>query len=539
MRRKLLLWIAPWIALGLGACATAPRVGTSEPCAEWRWIAIRGAEESKCPDDVPGWKVEPLFPTPPVAEARTADYKGEKVPSAAPTPAPEVLDQLERFCVYETHERAGKLPPPPTANGKLVRVDRDCAAVSVSGNTAWHPFSDRFMEQAGKPDTALDIQNVRGVRLAFLDTQPTGEPFPTRPTDEWASEHGYTLAHMARNLICSPDDGARCAALITTRMALPIQQWDSRSWRGTKISPERGGQIGTQLDLARAIREEVDAWRKDLGRPDAPQHLVLNLSVGWDGRLFSGFQEQAAEMNAGTQAVYWALRYARDLDVLVLAAAGNACNGPSEGPLLPAAWEQEAPEEGTCGEPAERPLVYAVGGVDRWGRALMNTRRGGMPGRAAYGEDGVVPALFAPGDSTNMYTGTSVSTAIVASIAAIVWDTLPDRSSRQIMEILHRSGNNLSAIHADLRASFWFGAGMAGRSTPPPVRRLSLCSALAEACREPGALNCPLRSECDPWVPDPSAPQARLSAPPLRTCHPWVHTQPPTEPCPVCEPPRN
>ena len=547
MNRKLLLWIASWIVLSLGGCTTAPRVETSKACAEWRWIGIRSAQEALCPD-IPGWTAKPLFaPPPPAARERAARTEYGKDPAATPTPTPtpspaptpsqETLAQLQRFCVYETDERPGRLPFPPTANGKLVRVDQDCAGVSISGNTEWVPSSDRFFEQAGKPAAALDIRNQRGVRLAFLDTQPTSEHVPPkRPVEEWASEHGYTLAHMARNLICSPEDSEVCAAMITTRLALPIQQFDSRSRRGTKIIPEEGGQIGTQSDLARAIREEVDDWLEDLGNQGAPQHLVLNLSVGWDGELFGGLrEEQIAEMRAGSQAVYWALRYARDLDVLVLAAAGNACKGRSEGPLLPAAWEEEAPGDEACGgHPAQGPLVYAVGGVDERGIALANARLRAMPPRAAYGREGVVPALT-PGHSTNMYTGTSVATAVVSSIAAIVWDTLPDRSSHQIMDLLEQSGENLSAV----RASFWRGAGTAGSGSEPPVSRISLCTALQKACKETGALNCPLRSSCEAWQPDMSVARVALVPPSLRTCHPWVHTQPPEEPCPVCEPPRN
>jgi hypothetical protein len=543
MKRTLLLWIAPWIAFGLGACATMPQPETSKACAEWRWIGITSQPEDACPD-IQGWEEEPLFASLAADRVKADSYaKERKLPSAVPSP--KVVQELKRFCVYD---RKPGTSSPPAAAGKLVRIDRDCAAISVAGDTDqvkdWKEFSKRFLEQAGKPATPLAIKNRHGVRLAFLDTHPTGVGVPAeRPTGKLSSEHGYTLAHIARNLVCSPEDSDVCAALITTRLALPITRFDSESREGTKIDEKRGGRIGMQSDLAEAIRAEVDAWAGDLQKNDAPRHLVLNLSVAWDGERFDGLDEtQIAEMRAGTQAVYWALRYAAGFDALVLAAAGNRSDCAKERPLLPAAWEQGAPWAELRGEVPRAPLVYAVGGVDSMGEPLPNARYRGMPQRAAYGASAVVPALT-PGHSTTKYTGTSVSTAVVSSIAAIVWDTLPDHDPETIMNLLYKSGDSLHesgnsrSKPAPRLADFWFGGGTAAAAQPPAVRRISLCPALEAACKELGNRpGCPMRQlSCESWTP-----VANLPAPPpkLSSCHPWVHTQPPTEPCPVCEPPR-
>ncbi|MEA2559440.1 MAG: hypothetical protein QOH06_944 [Acidobacteriota bacterium] len=537
MRRKLLLWIAPWIALGLGACATVqPPAAISKACAEWRWIGITRSAEDECPP-IPGWKEERLFPSLAAERLEAGAYVARKEFLAAPDP--EVVQELKRFCVFEPTWKSGKAPAPPAPTGKLVRIDQDCAAISVAGDpdkiTDWETFSERFLQQAGKTGTALEIKNRRGVRLAFLDTHPTGDVVPTEPPHgELASEHGYTLTHIARNLICSPEDTGVCAAQITTRLALPITKFDSRSRKGTKTDEKHGGRIGLQSDLAEAIRAEVDDWLVLREKEDAPQHLVINLSVAWDGDRFGGLDEgQVANMRTGTQAVYWALRYASGFDVLVLAAAGNKSTCATERPLLPAAWENGAPREEVCGERSRTPLLlYAVGGVDSEGKPLSNARDRAMPPRAAYGASAVVPALT-PGDSTAKYTGTSVSTAVVSSIAAIVWDTLPDRSPSQIMDILYRSGDDLPPLQAD----FGSGAGAAGLGAGSQVRRLSLCPALLAACEELGGRGgCPMRElSCEPWTPVANLPS---SPPLLSSCHPWVQTQPPTEPCPVCEPPR-
>jgi hypothetical protein len=532
------------MAFGLGACAHAQQPATTnaaaKACAEWRWIGIKSQPGDACPA-IAGWKAEPLFEALAAERVKADPYGREKgLPTAVPSG--KVVQELKRFCVYD---RKSDGASPPAASGRLVRIDRDCAAIAVAADedqvTDWRQYSKRFLQQAGKPGEPLAIKNREGVRLAFLDTHPTGEGVPTqRPTAKGSSEHGYTMAHIARNLICSPEESRVCAALITTRLALPITSFDPKSEkRTTRAVKGQGGRIGLQSDLADAIRDEVDDWVLD----GKPQRLVLNLSVAWDGDLFSGLDEQqVAQMRAGTQAVYWALRYATGFDALVVAAAGNKSTCAKSGPLLPAAWEKGGPlNELSAGSPTT-PLLYAVGAVDSMGEPLANSRDKATPMRVAYGSSTVVSAPAAGQKSTAKHTGTSVATAVVSSVAAIVWDTLPDRSPARIMEILYRSGDPLpyqdrkSAL-PPRQADFWFGAGAANiQGGAPQVRRISLCPALQAACKELGDQGaCPMPKVSCVWTPVPNLPS---SPAPLSSCDPWVHPQPIFEPCPVCEPPR-
>lgn len=536
MRRNPLLWIAPWIACGLGACVTARPPEASKDCAEWLQIGIRSPSERSCPE-IPGWKPpQPLFASLPAqAEAKYEEKQALEDPNVEPDP--KVAQELERFCVYEKENQRGQTPVAPTVDSRLVRMDPDCPATLQAVSKDWKTFSNYFLEQAGRPQTA-NSRGVSGngtrpdVRLTFLDTHPDHDGVPTAPPQrkiKGTSEHGYTLTQIARNLLCSPEAGDRCVAQITTRLALPIRRFRPGSQRRTLIDTKNGGHIGTQGHLAEAIQREVDDWRKDRDQ-GGPRHLVLNLSVAWDPKLFGGLDEaQIAEMRAGTQAVYWALRYAADFDVLVLAAAGNAKNCESEtvGPLLPAAWEEGTPPDGLPGKPF--PLVYAVGGVDSQGVPLPNARRKGMPQRVAYGRYAVVPAST-PGDSTRMYTGSSIATAVVSSTAASVWNTLPGDDSVKVVDLLYSSGEELCPRTAD----FSFGSP----SPAPRIHRISLCKALEAACRESGASGCDL--SCPPWPAEDSGPDVpwknrfrrRLS------CHPWLLPQPEEDPCPICKPPR-
>ncbi|HEX6901830.1 MAG TPA: S8/S53 family peptidase [Thermoanaerobaculia bacterium] len=538
MNRRHLFWMASWMALGLSACTTIRPPGPAAPdtgraCAEWRWIGISRAG-TRCPD-VPGWTVRPLFPQ--IAPAQQREICVGDVKKPEEVASLETIQELNRFCVYElANPKKGlkKVPFPPAVNDDLVRFDRDCAALAVATTPEpapenWKSLAERFLAQAGKPEEPLEINDRLGVRLAFLDTQPTGMG---APGESGNSPHGHALAHIARELVCTSGPQEHCAAQITTRLALPILEFDPKSPKHYKVDMDRGGFLGMQSDLAQAIRDEVDDWRET----KAQRHLVLNLSMAWDGDLFSGLDAaQIGEMQAGTQAIYRALQYAAEFDVLVLAAAGNRKREPcaNTGPLLPAAWERGEAREASCGRIRERqpPLLYGVGGVRTDGTPLLNARPGGMPPRAAYGEDAVVPSLD-PAIPTAKLTGSSVATAVVSSIAAIVWDTRPELDSHGVMELLAESGDPLKKLKPD----FWAGASAPPSAPFPEVHRISLCRALAAACQRnpPPYASCPVR-DCKEWEPEEPASDGQDDVTILLgSCQPWLYPQPEVPPCATC-----
>jgi hypothetical protein len=532
-------WIAACAALGLSACATNPpprlaTADTAKACADWRWIGI-SRPGTRCPD-VPGWTVRPLFsPLSPAPETYRKELACEDVKTLADEKAKvsDVVRELNRFCVYEIEKpgrRLADVPFPPAVSAGLVRFDQDCAALSLSAEPvaeriAGPPLRD-FFEQAGKPAEPLAINNWLGVRLAFLDTEPTHEGVPEVMGN---SPHGFILSHIARQLVCTSEPVEHCAVQIATRLALPIVEFDAKSRTRSRIDPDRGGFLGTQGDLAAAIQGEVETWQKQRAQP----HLVLNLSMAWDGDLFGGLDEaQIAEMRAGTQAVYRALEYAADQDVLVLAAAGNQKREPcrNTGMLLPAAWERGAPkEEEACGRTLRKPLVYAVGGLDTDGYPVFNARSAAMPPRAAF----AVVRSWNPDDPEKTFAGSSVATAVASSIAALVWDSFPGLHSQDVMDILDKSGEPMK-----YSADSWFGSGAPPADPFPAVHRLSLCAALRRACDKNPDQPCPLQAECPAWTPSP--PDASRAA--MRTagqqqqgsCQPWLSPQPEDDPCLAC-----
>jgi hypothetical protein len=378
--------------------------------------------------------------------------------------------KLDRFCVYEATSTDTDLEFQNPDGLKAAKPDRMVvspagldASNSVIGMANWPNFARLFENQTGKAPLNLKNEQPR-VRLVFLDTQQDGEGVPA--TADF-SYHGYTMAHLADRLVCSDGDPRPCAAQIATSQALPYRKflWNQRT-------PPVGGNLGLLNDLTTKILQEVWKWR----RTGSPEHLVLNLSLGWDGELFGDLKaRRVSQLEPSVQAVYKALRFASNSGALVIAAAGNRRGGPNEStwPLLPAAWELRRPSFLPFCLGHKR--VYAVGGVDWQGLPLSNFRLGGRPRRTAYGIGGLEqPAII--------YIGTSVSAAITSSIAAVVWHLRPDLKPAQVMKLIQRSGRLRPS-----RADFYPQRGTWLRSLlpAPRMRQISLCRAVKRACQNP------------------------------------------------------
>jgi len=522
---------------GGGRSAADVARAREEACADWRWIAVKKDPAAACPVPRRGWSTRPGFD-----RAQRQHACGEKKHGApAGISLAEATEQLDRFCVYETAKLGWWSPRRPFASARaagLEKLDRDCAVIDRAwqqqvvdlASPSWKPFADNFLAQAGQAPT-LNITQQGGGRLAFLDDEPTRETIPDaveRPRHRQV--HGLTLANIARHLVCGgePSYLSPCAAKITTRLALPVASFDPDDPQGTTTTPN-GGHIGTQQNLADAIYAEVNAWKAARSQ-EAQQHLVLNLSLGWDPTILGDVD--AAKLQAGSDAVYSALQYAQAEGALVVAAAGNQreCDSAMPGPVLPAGWEEELSSDAT----SNVPLIYAVGAMGWDNRPLSNTRGAGMPRRAAYGEHAVVAAVQ-DGLSTWMYSGSSVSTAVVSATAALVWDSFPNLSREQVMETLYQSGWD-TKLEADFP----------GDSPRPAVKRVSVCNAIQSACAAATAAlgtaaPCPLPE----GVSCPTMPTYAVHSPDWavsalsRSCNPWVNPQPDTPLCPPCRPPES
>lgn len=447
-----------------------------EVATKTRIIGLLDKEGRGCPP-VPGWTAERLLDA-----ALRSDSKCEFW-----QPGPEdraVIHDLglDRFCVYTAGQ--GQSFDKPKG---LMAAQPDRMALSASANdleaTVWKPLAATFKSETGA-EAALGSLGPPSVRLTFLDSQPSGDGVPGAPPT--GSQHGYTLMHLAKELACRAPD--RCAARIASRRALGYANFTPKFDPEKPLPPfqardDQGGDVGTVSDLGTAILIEVLDWR----HAGSPGHLILNLSLGWDGELFKDLEvSSASKLRPDVLYVYRAMRFAARNGVLLIAAAGNQRGGTpgSNWPLLPAAWEMRRPAWSPLFH--WRRLVYSVGGVDWQGLPLPNSRNGGHPRRVAYGDHAV--ADRGQNQPTAIYTGSSVSAAVVSSIAAVVWHLRPELRPDQVMRLIDRSGET-----HPMRADFypWRTVWPLYLLIPPPrLSQVSLCKAVERACG-PGGARCP------------------------------------------------
>ena len=523
-------WIAVCAVLWLSACCTIPhpRVDTEARRAaavDTRWIGMTRPLHRSCP--VPAtanWTVRPLVPLDKLSRELQASVRKAG---------------LDRFCVYDYH---GQKPHPKLPQEVVRRLrpgaepDRVAMATSADslGDIAWHPFYQRFLDQVRMPVPAspsLKASNQSSVRLAFLDSQPTGVGV-AKPPEPGKPDHGYALTNIAGQLVGSAQGKNSSSVQIVSRLILPVVRFDPSTGAELERDEIHGGFRGTYTDLAQAILDEIAGWQPSPA--GGPQHLVLNLSVGWDSEKFGGSEPNLTDMPVEVQAVYSALQTAADQGVLVLAAAGNELSGPSPTgkPLLPGGWESRGP----------KPVVYAVSGVDGRDHPLVNTRSQGEAPRVAYADHVTVPDIHNIKQHTPTMTGTSIATAVVSTTAALVWSYHPELPPAGVMQLLSNSAVKLNRM-PDFSAV----------PSPGPVRRISLCNALCWARETNGELcqtQCdkahivqtpPLDENLSMFLPDSTMDGALLSTVvdgwnqfPNLLDQPWVGPQPGVDPCPNC-----
>jgi hypothetical protein len=149
-----------------------------------------------------------------------------------------------------------------------------------------------------------------------------------------------------------------------------------------------------------------------------------------------------------------AFKVAHDKGVVLIAAAGNA--GPKSPPLFPAA----------------DPSVIAVTATDIDDKLFSGANRGRYIAIAAPGVDILVPA---PEGTYQMTTGTSVATAHISGIVALLLERNPKLTPDDIRKILTASAKRLGPNNE-------FGAGLVD-----PAKALQLAAPKTAAAPAPAA----------------------------------------------------
>ena len=467
--------------------STVPQARPESPEVKWRVLGTRRKSTDACPE-VEGWQasdwLQETLSNPPDAGLR--GHRSERLARdlgqvISATPRLHQLG-LDRICAYTAIGPAKPFPTPlpaglesaENAQMALVPASEDDPDLASAPILARHFLDQTYGMPPSNPIPAA-VQPPR-VRLVFLDTQQDGEGVPQHVSG--SSKHGYTLVHLAEALVCPQGEGA-CRVELAARLALPHTSFSPDVPPTESNFASQGGNMGLVEELAAAILREVVQWLPDAKR----KHLILNLSLGWDGELLHDLDKHnVSQLRRDARLVYQALQFARESGALVIAAAGNRRGGgESRWPLLPAAWEMRRPS--LFRYPFGPTAVYAVGGVDWQGLPLANHRIGGMPRRVAFG-DHAMATTQADEDPTAIFTGSSVSTAVVSSIAAAVWELRPELPAAEVMRILNRSGDDLPS-----RADYYPWKEIWPLSmmfSAPHLKRLTLCQAVVRARQEMG-----------------------------------------------------
>lgn len=423
------------------AAAPAPAAAQNPPYVARgvRWIGA--ASECLAP---PGWHAERVFSSGPPGVANLCLYQWRSPPSGAPPTPAQVADL---FAVSGATDLTEDVP-----------VVFPSAGFSAEEAAVIAGLRGALRAQVGSAALLANLPAEPAARIVVIDSAPDA---PAGHIVPGASRHGDTLAHLIEDIVCVETAGSRsCAAEVTTALALPLI--------APGVASAGGGHVGTLSDLARAIERAVLTWQADRGtRHGVPPRLVLNLSLGWEhtADIAECTTGALATLKPPARAVRGILQRAAAQGALVVAAAGNHSGGPHPrtGLVCPGRYQSVAKDSD-----ATQSLVIAVSGVDYQDRPLALTRPAGVAGIAALGVGGVA---WAPGDPVPPpLTGTSVSTAIVSAIAALVWVVRPSLPVSGVVSVIYRGGVDLGEGNACPRGT-----------TLCRSRRASVCGALRAA----------------------------------------------------------
>lgn len=454
------------------AAVTQLRVGEpvleveDDVCVAWRQV-VRRTTEGNCttvtrPNSGGSWQGTKLFPA----------WSGTNAKYGA-------------YCVYEFSN-----PTAVTSEDVAYLASRTFVAESGADCVVTTPASVPALEQELDPaldalaDDRMDLltdaelglpgtnNNRTAVRVAVLDTVPATW---NQPRDN----HGVVVADLIAEIAhaCLPN-APGCKAWVENVLALPRYGLAP----GDK-DQVRGGMRAFQSEIAGALYSTIRSWETG-----APAKLVLNMSFGW----LAAFGEDPAASAPAVDAVLLALRRASCEGALAIAAAGNDQTDCTPGPVLPAAWEElPAPTVQQCTSQLDianpvassgqyRPLVHAVGGLTWDDDPVSNARELGRPRLGAIADH--VPRVLREAPAR---TGSSISAAVVSGAAALVWSYNPGLDAHRVMDQLYAAG-----IATNDDAEF----GLAG--TTHPIRRITACSALAQACTTTGTCPAAVQPVC-------------------------------------------
>jgi subtilisin family serine protease len=435
----------------------APMLGTSLPAVR----QPQGCQPPPTTNECPPSRLVGRF-----AGACPPAYAGDP-PAKGPRWLVEPMFALggNQYCRYVWTGAADS--PAPLADTLQKQLGPDCRVYAQS------PLAGALAganERAFAEGTQAPVgQPVDGhpVMIAVVDTAPAS-------TSMGQSEHGRAVAAIAAKLAggCVPGLGeADCRRSVISELGLP----QTRSGVDTNL----GGYFGYQSELAQGIMVALDRVPLD------DRKLVLNLAVGWEPK-----PDELSSPTPAVQAVREAIAVAHCRGAAILAASGNrppgnACvtqgTAPGTWASQPGWTAAQCSGLGLAGNQinlpsplhAHHPFLHAATPLDWDGGNLADFREGSNARVAATGFGGFETRM---GTSYGPMTGSSVSTAVLSGVTALVWSYFPDIGADAVMQLIYDSGTPTSQTASLVLPPA--SQQLAGT----PQRQASACGALQHAC---------------------------------------------------------
>lgn len=370
-----------------------------------------------------------------------------------------------QYCRYVW---TGAPDSPAALEGTLAKqLQPDCRVYAQSPMAgALAAAHERAFAEGTQPVVGQPVDGNQVV-IAVVDTAPAS-------TSLGQSEHGRAIAAIAAKLAggCVPGLGeADCRRSVISELGLP----QTRSGPNTNL----GGYFGYQSELAEGIMAALDRVAID------DRKLVINLAVGWEPK-----PDEVSSPTPAVQAVREAIAVAHCRGAAIVAASGNRTPGSAcaTQATAPGLWASESGWTaaqcsglGLVGNQinlpsplhAHHPFLHAATPLDWDAGNLADFREGSNARVAATGFAGVDSRM---GTSYGPMTGSSVSTAVLSGVAALVWSYFPDLGADAVMQLIYDSGTPTSQTASLILPP------QSQQLAGTPQRQATACGALQHAC---------------------------------------------------------
>jgi hypothetical protein len=420
----------------------------------------RGCQPPPTTNECPPWRLVGKF-----AGACPPAYAGD--PPAGPRWQVEPMFALggNHYCRYVWTGAPDS--PAPLADTLQKQLGPDCRVYVQSPMAqALAAANERAFAEGTQPLIG-EVLGGHPVMIAVVDTAPAR-------TTQGQSEHGPAIAAIAAKLAagCVPGLGEdACSRSVISELGLPQTR--------TGPNPDLGGYFGYQSELAQGILAALDRVPLD------DRKLVLNLAVGWEPK-----PDEASSPTPAVQAVRDATAVAHCRGAAIIAASGNRPPGSAcaTQPTAPGLWASQPGWSaaqcsglGLVGNQinlpsplhAHHPFLHAATPLDWDAGNLADFRVGSNARIAATGFAGFESRMST---SYGPMTGSSVSTAVLSGVAAVVWSYFPDLGADAVLQLIYESGTQTSQTASLILPPS--SQQLAGT----PQRQVTACGALQHAC---------------------------------------------------------